>query len=103
MKATTTKDGHPCEAHYVDPKDWDAYEGDHYPIPDQFDCRLVNVRPRARDPHRSEDRLGWPGKTLPPSERGLKRPAAVVLRAAKAKAKPKAKPKAAPARSRSWQ
>ena len=31
-----------CGAHYVHPEDYHLYEVDHWPIPDQCDCRLAN-------------------------------------------------------------
>ena len=93
--------------HYVDPKNWGLYEGDHWPFADQCDCRLANIRPLHRDRHRSDERFGWERKSLPPQQRGLKRPAAALRQAAakaRAKAKAKAKPKAkAKAKTRPWQ
>ena len=107
LQATTTKTGAECAAFYLDVADWQFYEGDHWPFGDQFDCRMQNLRPLDKVNHRSRERMRWPQTTLPASERGVKRPAAALVRAAKAaKAKAKAqaaKAKAAPMRTRAWQ
>ena len=107
LQATTTKTGAECAAFYVDVEDWECYEGDHWPIGDQFDCRLKNLRPLDKVNHRTRERMRWPEATLPARERGVKRPAAVLDRAtkaAKANARARAaKAKAAPMRTRAWQ
>jgi hypothetical protein len=95
--------GRDCDPRYVDPEDWSDYEGDHWPVGDQCDGRLLNLRPRAKVSHRGTDRVDWPSSTLPDSQRGLKRPRATLLalrekaaraKAAKSEAKAKAKAKA---------
>jgi hypothetical protein len=102
-KAEHDARGRPCAPHYVAPTHWSCYEGDHWPIADNFDCRLANLRPLHVDRHRHDERFNWPGRTLPRSSRGIRRPLAVLLRAAaRAKAKPKAKAKGK-AKTRPWQ
>ena len=71
-------DGRNVPWHYIKPAMHDRYEADHYPVPDQCDCRLANLRLQAKSRHRSEGRLGWSRTTLPPARRGLKRPASAL-------------------------
>ena len=104
LKAAHDVRGRKCAEHYVDPKDWEFYHGDHWPIPDQCDCRLANLRPLEITRHQSEERFEWQRKTLPAAQRGLKRPASELVEAAtKARAKEEAKAKARAKRTRSWQ
>ena len=73
-----TQPGFPrkCTPHYVAPEAQKLYEADHFPVGDQCDCRLDNLRLRHVDDHRGAARIDWPRKSLPKAQRGLKRPAA---------------------------
>ena len=103
LQADTDVRGRTCAPHYIHPKHWDQYQGDHFPIPDNYDCRLINLRPLQKDVHQGRERQEWQIKTMPQHRRGTKRPHSQVAAArAKAEAKAKAKPKAK-ARTRAWQ
>lgn len=96
LKTNRDRRGRKTRPHYIDPRDHKEYEADHWPIADQCDCRLRNLVLRHVDEHRSCERMGWPGKTLPASERGLKRPAAALeARRRKLKRAARKKPAAA--------
>ena len=92
VQATEDRRGRACDPHYVEPGQWQYYEGDHWPVADQCDCRLANLRPRAKALHRTLGRADWPTTSLPRVVRGMQRSLAGLLQArAKAKAKAKAK------------
>ena len=104
LKAAQDTNGRSSQEHYVQPADWKHYQGDHWPIADQCDCRLLNLRPRVQERHQSEDRFGWQRTKVPNAQRGLKRPASVLRKLrSKAKAEAKAKAKGQAKRTRSWQ